>query len=112
MVNKERNAMNDGSVPVSARRSASPEVKLALIATLAGGGVTFVGAVAGLGPISLVMGAAVTVGLILLGRRRCRGVEPTAALGFGFAFVALTWPLLWAALALIAEIVFSPFGWD
>jgi hypothetical protein len=103
--------MNDVSVPVSAWRSASPEVKLAMTAALAGGGVTFGGAVAGLGPISLVVGAAVTVGLILLGRRR-RGFEPTAALGFGFAFVALTWPLLWAALVLIAGILFGLSGGD
>jgi hypothetical protein len=57
------------------------------------------------------VGAAVTVGLILLGRRR-RGFELTNALGFGFAFVALTWPLLWAALVLIAGILFGLSGGD
>ena len=35
-----------------------------------------------------------------------------AALGFGFGFVALTWPLLWTALVLIAGIVFALSGGD
>lgn len=98
--------MDNAAVPVSSWRSASPEVKLALSAALVGRGVTFVGAATGLGPISLVAGAPLTVGLILLGRRR-RGFELIAALGFGFAFVALTWPLLWAALVLIAAFLFG-----
>lgn len=62
-------------------------------AALAGGGGTFVGAVAGLGPISLVVGGALTVGLVLQGWRRRgfglvllgwrrRGFELTTALGF------------------------------
>jgi hypothetical protein len=98
--------MDDGCVPVSSWRSASPEVKLALSAALTGGGATFAGALAGLGLMSLVVGAALTVGLILPGRRR-RGFELTTALGFAFAYVVLTWPLLWAALALIAALVFG-----
>jgi hypothetical protein len=67
-----------------------------LVAAFLGGVIGWIAALSGLGLWGLVIGLAATViVLFALARRVGAGRSFSVTAGFGFAFVLLTWPLLW-----------------
>lgn len=65
-------------------------------AALLGGVIGWIAAFSGLGLWGLVIGLAATVFVILTLARRAPTHAPLTVLGaYAFAFVLLTWPLLW-----------------
>jgi hypothetical protein len=74
----------------------------ALVAAVVGGLIGWIAALAGLGIWGLVIGLAATLILIvaLAGLANDRR-QLSVMIAFGFAFVLLTWPLLWLLVAYI-----------
>jgi hypothetical protein len=71
---------------------------------VAGGVLGWIAAYEGLGGWGLLAGLLITALLLVsLGRRRRRSVALIA--GFGFAFVVLTWPLLWVAVGYVRYLI-------
>jgi hypothetical protein len=77
-------------------------VVCALGAALLGGVVGWIAAFSGLGLWGLIIGLTVTViALLALARGANAGRSITALAGLGFAFILLTWPLLWLVVGYV-----------
>ena len=85
--------------PDVAQRSAAV---CGLGAALVGGVVGWIAAFSGLGVWGLIIGLTVTVtALLALARGADTSRSFTALAGFGFAFILLTWPLLWLVVGYV-----------
>jgi hypothetical protein len=81
-------------------------VAVSLLFVVVGGVCGWAAAFSGLKLSGLVLGAVITVAmLVVLARRRAARGQLGAMLAFGFAFILLTWPLLWLVLGYIRYLI-------
>lgn len=82
------------------------EVVGGLIAALVGGAIGWIIALTALGLWGLVIGLLVTATVLVALARRHRARRALGAMaGFAFAFILLTWPVLWLLVAYIRAVV-------
>jgi hypothetical protein len=81
-------------------------VAVSLVSVLVGGVCGWAAAFSGLELWGLALGAVITVAIhvVLAGRGVARG-RLGAMLAFGFAFVLLTWPLMWLVVGYIRYLI-------
>ena len=92
---------NSGQTAIEQRRL----VAVSLVSVL-GGACGWAAAFSGLKLWGLALGAVITVTmLVVLAHRRVAQGRLGAMLAFGFAFVLLTWPLLWLVVGYIRYLI-------
>lgn len=73
-----------------------------LVAAVLGGVIGWIAALSGLGLWGLVIGLGATVIVSLALGRRTRAHPPLSVIAaYGFAFILLTWPLLWLVVGYV-----------
>ncbi len=79
---------------------------VSLAATIGSGIIGWSLAFAGLGPWGLVTGGAIVlIVIIVVARRPALRLDSALFLGYAFAFILITWPVLWLAVGWVRYLV-------